>query len=121
IVDYEKNPDADVVFPKGYVFTLDDLCTALKNIAAENPVVEELYEEWFYQLLIDEDAFGIPVACGTEGPDGFGIESETGDGHAMDENKENSPISLLPVKETDMFREIWFKLEDIWGRADFLH
>ncbi len=100
IADFKNNSEVDVIFEQPFQITLDDVLEAVKNIEAKNPLVKELCDEWIYPLVIAESVFGITEACEAE-------EDDSG------QKKENGPLDVLPVTEAAMFREIWFKLENI--------
>lgn len=95
--------DVTLEFAGSYQMTLDDLHTALLNILAKNPSVQEFIEHWYYPLTELESIFGIDIAC-----------------RYNDEEDESSiyitweSVKGLPLKESDLFSSIWVDLEDIW-------
>ena len=55
--------DVTLEFAGSYQMTLDDLHTALQNILAKNPTVQQFIEHWYYPLTELEAIFGIDIAC----------------------------------------------------------
>ena len=105
-----------------YKMTLEDLYTAVVNMLEKNPTVEEFGNCWYYPLTEYSYSFGIEEYC--EFYDDDDIEPEEDDEIEDDPNFEsgdaNSPdrVCFLPLKDSDMFTEVWIGLEDIWSMEE---
>ncbi|MBO6054783.1 MAG: sel1 repeat family protein [Oscillospiraceae bacterium] len=99
--------DVTLEFAGSYQMTLDDLHTALQNILAKNPTVQQFIEHWYYPLTELEAIFGIDIACR------YSDEDEESDSYGTEEL-----VKGLPMKESDLFSSIWVDLEDIWLNED---
>jgi len=85
-----------------YLFTLEDLYIALKNLAEKNPTIKDFGEGWYYPLSHLEEAFGIDAACGDD--------SDV----IYDEDVAPDCVRGLPFTREDIFARIWCEFEDDW-------
>ena len=96
----------DLVFPDRYSYSLDDLYAALKNIADKDPTVGEFYDNWYHPIAEIGDKYCIEEACGW-----------TEDGEDEEAGGQDDFAGLSP-REEDVFRRVWYGLEDIWCDED---
>ncbi|MBO5076598.1 MAG: sel1 repeat family protein [Clostridia bacterium] len=111
-----------LVFPEAYRFTLDDLRIALTNLLAADPTVGDFGENWFFPLTQVDRAFGIDAACGLADDDGEEDGADIDAADDPDNDDHDRPIRCLREEESDIFSNIWYRLENIWtGEADDVH
>ncbi len=97
-----SSDEVEIVCPKMYYFTLEDLAVTLENLKKKNPTVSYFCEYWLYWIEELWDFFGIDYACDVTKEESYTL------------NLVNE-YDNLKLTKSNYFKSIIYKLEDIWS------